>query len=347
MEKSNNKIIKSVQGVILLPQTAMRVWGMNLPPSFFFQVDYRIKFKKDNEITQAIYEMNKLLLMHDNHNVSRVYRNDENIPFSSQHKIILDCQVVNLIHYYSNLNKMKNLNIIDYSSLGHRYVAMRDLVNINQFVRAVLKSFKFWKKHSIKTIWHWRMKWEVSGFPLTFLFWENKFLDNDSMQLKSLSFVKNKLHLFPEFKGLSYDSQVLLIIPHTNSNFPQLLSELCDLLDKDLNALQVFNQSQRVVVKQHRVAQDNYPNEFKFRGKVIIVATNPLTKVLPVEVLLLGMRNISVLSTISSALFAASDRNCWALGKITHKDRKDYGFMLKKASRDWREFEFDIHKHKE
>ena len=347
MEKSNNKIVESVQGVILLPQTAMRVWGMNLPSSFFFQVDYRIKFITDNEITQAIYEINKLLLMHDNHNVSRVYKNYEDIPFSPQHKIIIDCQVVNLIHYYLNLSKMKNLNIIDYSSLGHKYVTIRDLVNIKQFVRAVLRSFKFWKKHSIKTIWHWRMKWEVFGFPLTFLFWENKFLDNNSMQLKSLSFVKDKLHLFSEFEGLNHDSRVLLILPHTNGNFPQLLSELCELLDKDLNALQVFNQSQRVIIKQHRVAQDNYPNEFKFRGKVIIVATNPLTKVLPVEVLLLGMRNISVFSTISSALFAASDRNCWTLGKITYKDWRDYGFMLKKASRDWKELEFDILKYEE
>lgn len=321
--------------MIVLPQTALRVWGMNLGPTLFFQEEYIKKYPRDSEIEVDIYEMNKLLLEHDGHQVSRVYERAEEIPFSKNLEILLDCQSVNLLHHYSNLQNLTCFSIIDYSSLGHRYVSFRDFIPINHFVRAIARCIKFKHKYDVKQFWNWRMPWEKKGWPISEILWGNNFLNHALLTSKCKSFLRRNLHFFPEFSNLHLDTRVLLICPHTDHEFTQFLQELSQLLAKDSEALQFYGSAERIFVKQHRIAPHIFPSKFELHGRTVELIENSLSRNLPSEILILGMDNLALFSSISSVIFAAQGHLVKTFGNISMRDRRDYGLMLHRAKRDW------------
>lgn len=287
--------------------------------------------------------MNKLLLEHDGHEVSKVYLRDEEIPFSGGQNVLLDCQAVNLMHHYSNLQNLFKFSILDYSSLGHRYISIRDLTPINHFLRALGRCLKFKRKYKVALFWNWRMPWESKGWPISSLLWKNEFLDHKLLSSKCTSFLERNSSLFPEFYGLNENSNVVLICPHTDSKFSDFLEDLDLLLQEDPDALCAYTAADRIYVKQHRIAPHSYPATFEFMGRYIEVIANPLTRNLPSEILILGMQNLILFSTLSSVVFAAQGNKVKTLGKIERRDRKDYGLMMSRAKKKWWKLEYSIH----
>ena len=318
----------------------MRVWGMNQPPSLFFQLEYITKYPRDSEIESELYSMNRLLLQHDGHEVSRIYSRNEIIPFSNNEKVLLDCQAVNLLHHYSNLQNLSHFSILDYSSLGHRYVSVSDILPLNHFVRALVRCLKFKRKYNITSLWNWRMPWESEGWAISNLLWHNKFLDHELLTSKCRSFMDKHISLFPELSGLSASSKVLLICPHTNHDFSKFLWELQQLLESDSEALNSYKSAERIYVKQHRITPHYFPATFELLGRTIKVIEHPLTRNLPSEILLLGIQNLVLFSTISSLVFAAQKNEVKAFGKMSNKDYKDYGFMLARAKKRWKSLDY-------
>lgn len=315
---------------------------MNLKPTHFFQEEYITKYPRDKEILQDLYLMNKLLLEHDYHTVSQAYKRDMLIPFQKSKETILDCQAVNLLHHYSNLHSIKNYSVIDYSSLGHKYVSLRDLNSINHFVRGVVRSIKFKHKYDLKTLWNWRMPWESNSLPLTSLLWTNKFLDHSLIVRKSRTFIDKYLGIFPELSEISSRTRVLLICPHTDSSFAQFEMDLAKLLADNSMANSQFNSAEKIFVKQHRIAPHTYPDFFKINNREIVTINSSLSKVLPTEILLHGLSNLRLFSTISSIIFSAENTTFFPLGKISKRDQKDYGLMLNRANREWKKISFPI-----
>lgn len=324
----------------------MRIWGIDLSPSYFFQEEYITKYPRDKEIKSSIYEMNKLLLSHAGHKVSEVYGKDELIPFNQHLNYLIDCQAINLLHHYKNLQHLVDYSIVDYSSLGHRYVTFSDFIPFNHFLRAIKRSYIFSRKYEVSELWNWRMPWEKNEIPFTSIFWKNSFLDQELLISKCTSFMLENFCRFPEFDGLDTDSNILLVCPHTENNFQEFFSDFNFLLDSDVKALKIFQKADRILVKQHRISEFVYPVTFNLKGKKVIVINTTFSRILPSEILLLGLKNISLFSTISSIIFAAGDKNLITLGGMSKRDSKDYGFMLGRSKKYWKNLQYRVHSEK-
>jgi len=184
------------------------------------------------------------------------------------------------------------------------------------------------------------MPWERIGWPISELLWRNRFLDHELLSSKCKSFLERNFSLFPEFSGLNLDSKVLLICPHTDHEFSYFLHELQQLLESDSEALGYFNCAERIFVKQHRIAPHTFPTTFEFFGRVIKVIEQPLSRNLPSEILILGMDNLALFSTVSSVVFAAHGHLLKTLGGIGKRDRRDYGLMLNRAKKNWQNLDY-------
>lgn len=326
----------------MLPQTAMRVWGIDLAPSQFFQEEYITKYPRDQEILNDVYRMNKLLLQHVGHSISRVYKREESIPFSKSLRYLVDCQAINLLHHYKNLQNLQSYSVVDYSSLGHRYISLADITPFNHFIRGISRSFKFSQKYDVKEFWNWRMPWEPHTLSLSSFLWKNNFLDNDLLISRCKSFVDKNLSIFPEFQEMNAASNVLLICPHTDDNFSKFFGDLTNLLSSNQRALKIFQHAERVIVKQHRIAEHGFPDNFQLMNRKIFVANETFTRTLPSEILILGMKNLNLFSTISSIIFASLNNELITLGSMNLRDSKDYGLMLGRANKYWQKINFSI-----
>lgn len=330
-----------MDGVVLLPQTAFRIWGIYLPPTNFYQAEYIAKFSRDTEITESIYQLNSLILGHVGHNVAKFLSRDENLHTDSS-ELIVDCQVLNLKHHYRNIPWKRKIIIVDYSNLGHRNVNITDWFPINHFFRSLIKVLKFNRKQKIAELWNMRMDWERNSTAFSELFWKNKYLDLERIKELSQSFLRMNANRFPDIAKLNLDGRILLICPHTDQDLAGLLVDIKNLLQKSFSASEIFYSVDEIYVKQHRISQVQLPDKINFLSREIKVINDPLTRILPTEIFTLGLENCFLFSTISSILFSADSSRTWSLGSISKKDLKDYGFMLGRARRANIHFEFNL-----
>ena len=115
-----------------------------------------------------------------------------------------------------------------------------------------------------------------------------------------------------------------------------------NLLNSDQHALEIFLNAERVIVKQHRISEHRFPDNFQLMDRKIFVANEPLTRILPSEILILGMSNLELFSTISSIIFASRNNEFITLGSMNLRDSKDYGLMLSRANKYWKKISFSI-----
>ena len=303
-----------------------------MPPIEFFQEEYIEKYPRDSDITLSLYELNRLILTHAGHSVSKVYGREEKIPLGEE-ELIIDCQVLNLSHHYKNIPTRNKRIVIDYSNLGHRIVNFSDAYPINHFIRSLFKIYRFNRKHHISELWSTKSSWERDLLPISEWYWRNKFLNIEKISEHAKSFLNEHANLFQELQSAHLDKKTLFICPHTQSNIAQLSNDLQELIFKDESAAEIFFDAEAIFVKQHRISSDIYPNNFEILGRRITVLNEPMTRLLPTEILLHGIQNSYLFSTISSILFTSDPIRTWSLGKISAKDRKDYGLMLARANR--------------
>ena len=135
-------------------------------------------------------------------------------------------------------------------------------------------------------------------------------------------------------------SECTLFCPHTDSNINEIVEDLEYLTTQNKRAAEIFRRVERIFIKQHRASAAILPNTFSLFGRTVVTINNQLTRLLPTEILLLGLEQSYLFSTSSSILFSSNPKRTWSLGRVSTKDRKDYGLMLSRASHAGLDYKF-------
>ena len=313
-----------------MPQTTVRLWGIPyLEVRNAFQFKLPIRAKNDNLFEKSYYEMNRMILEIINiKNISQIEVNQQ-LNLNPKNSLI-DCQILNLIKYFPNLTVPNGINILDYSSLGHRNLAFSDFQFPIEFSRAVLRNMKLRKKFSPGLIWHWddygkNVKNNILNFG-----WLNMFVETDLVKNLAIKFLKHNSNLFSEISKIQEDDNVLLVSPGLFHNSKDISIELELLLDSNSIIKRKFQEAKHIIVKQHRASEIDLPDYFEVRSKLITVMNTPLSRVLPIEILIFGLRNSFLISAPSSVLYSNNQINYYEIPTDDIDSRKSYGLNMRR-----------------
>ena len=314
---------------LLLPQTTIRLWGLNLKKNVYInQFEYISRRSFDADIEETIYIINSLILdeIHLNKNLKLISGKIKKSDFSDD--AIYDCHLLNLEKYYFT-TQPKNINIIDYSSLGQRSLLLSDIQYPIEFSRAFKRNLALRRKFSPKSIIHWddyALKSKSSLIPFG---WENIFCDTDNIASISNSFLKRNLPKISEISFINQINKILLVLPHSNDTIQDVYNHLTLLLS-DAEFRHHFESADYIFIKQHRTALNTFPGEIMFKGKLIVCFQTKFMKLLPVEILFLGLSNIVIASVNSSSVYSNQSKPFYFINKHTNHDKNAFGLMRKR-----------------
>ena len=238
---------------------------------------------------------------------------------------LVDCQVLNLIDYFPNLTIPKGIKILDYSSLGQRSLVLSDLQFPIEFSRAIVRNIKFNNKFSPSLIWHWDdYGKELKNSTLNFG-WLNMFIETDLVKKLAIKFLKHNLNLFPEISKVKDNDRILIVSPDLFHNSKDISLELETLLDSNSIIKRKFQEAKHIIIKQHRASEIELPDYLEVRGKLVTVMNTPLSRVLPIEILIFGLSNSFLISVPSSALYSNNQTNYYEISTDDIDSRKCYG----------------------
>ncbi len=322
----------SLEGVFcfLLPQTTIRTWGIdNFRPTRLFQYEYILRRKFDERVVPTIYELNKMIL--------GVKLPNQNISFIdtelNKRSILIDpyidCHLLNLDKYYGIKRISRNMKIVDYSSLGHRSLLFSDIRFPKEFLRAFKRNALLKRDFHPCEIYHWD-DFASGDLRRPNFGWKNVFVSTEKIRDSARSFLEMYQDYFPELKGLSLDKRVVLILAHNYDGVESVTQRINKILYQDSEAAEKFRKADCLILKQHRTSLVPYPDEFMIFGKKIRVLKSVESRLLPAEILTLGVQNLDLYSASSSVIFSNVATRYRFLETHASKDLKDYGLMYKR-----------------
>jgi hypothetical protein len=157
-------------------------------------------------------------------------------------------------------------------------------------------------------------------------------LEYNRIKTSSISFIKKNLHLFPELRFLKESKSKLIICPRAYSSFDEF-REWVNVNEYKIKKIE----SSSVFIKQHRTASEQYPNEFSILGIKFVTFNSPLSRVLPLEIILMDNPEITVI-TAPSSIMAKLD-NILVL-EPDLLDMKFYGLLFKRMKETKMQFLF-------
>lgn len=188
--------------LISLPQTAIRLWGIDSKLIGNLKiVEVPVRSQNDHYLTTANQNVNKMIF-------SELGRTDiefiprEELQKSHTTSSILDCNILNLAHHYPQLGKMRDVRVLDYSSLGQRSLLASDAANLREFGRAVARNLRFKKKFSPLQIFHWDDYAFSRSFQLINFGWRNDFVNTNNIKEKCSAFMNHNLWTIPELRDI-------------------------------------------------------------------------------------------------------------------------------------------------
>lgn len=314
----------------LLPQTTIRTWGIeNFKPTELVQYEYILRRKFDERVVPTIYELNKMILevKLPNQNISFI---DANL---SERNILIDpyidCHLLNLDKYYGVKRISRNIKIVDYSSLGHRSLLFSDIRFPKEFLRAFKRNVLLKREFHPREIYHWD-DFASSNVRRPDFGWKNIFVSTEKIRDGARSFLEMHQDYFPELKGISPGKRVVLILAHNYDGVESVTQRINHILYQDSEAAEKFRNADFLFLKQHRTSLVPYPDEFKIFGKMVRVLKSVESRLLPAEILTLGIQNLDLYSASSSVIFSNMTTRYKFLETHASKDLNDYGLMYKR-----------------
>jgi hypothetical protein len=257
---------------------------------------------------------------------------DQNIRFEST---IFDQQILNLRHHYPNFTTTGSIEILDYSNVTYWLIGLKDIRFGEDFLRACKRCYLLRKRcepDKIKSLYTLAYPWQIEFIkPFNFL-WNTKLLEYERIKTSSISFIKRNLDLFPELRFLKESKSKLIICPRSYSSF----DEFREWVNINEYKIKKFDSSS-VFIKQHRTASEQYPNEFSVLGIKFVTFISRLSRVLPLEIILMDNPEITVI-TAPSSIMAKLD-NVLVL-KPDLLDIKFYGLLFKRMEETKIQFYF-------
>lgn len=310
--------------IAYLPQTSLRLWGVDQKCTEAIQAEYITKTKLDATWEKSIYELNKLILDESEIQIHDFIEKDLETELSSS-DFLFDCQFINKLHHFKRLKIVGPPKILDYSSLGHRFVGAKDLWPFRHFLRAIARNYKFYKLHKPSELINWRYSWQsVNKIPLAF-FWKNSFLDEEKVRNHSINFIRRN---HEKLVGLPPpESQVLLVCPAEGMEI-ELIKSLLKVKFEEKNISKFLKLNPVCLLKQHRNDEVILPDTLEVLGERIRVLNHPMTRLLPSEIITLGYPQVFLVSAVSSGIFCADQTRIADFGILNQADEKTYGFLL-------------------
>jgi hypothetical protein len=312
----------------MLPQTTFRLWGLPKHTlSNVILVKQPIRHPNDTFFQNAITTMNKMILSHVDYKISESLNAESKIDLSNSSSII-DCNIINLIHHFPQITLPIRPNILDYSSIGHRSLLYSDLRFTKEFMRGAIRNIRFSRRFNPSNIIHWDDYAKNRKTQLINFGWKNEFLDTDRIAAVSGSFLIEYKHKFPELQELDIHARTLLIAPHLLESYEQMIENLQNQIRASAHFAEIFYDSKNVIVKRHRLSMENFPKSGMLFGKRIIVANSAITRLLPIEILILGMPDTFFYSAPSSSAFSFKHDTFLEKSNLEKNDFSEYGLML-------------------
>jgi hypothetical protein len=316
--------------VVMLPQTAFRLWGISDDSSTnVILVKQPLRHPNDSLFQNAITRINTLIVNHCNLDISSTLDSQSKMDIKTNSGII-DCNVLNLAHHFPGMKLPVRPNILDYSSIGHRSLLYSDLRYTKEFMRATIRNRRFYKRFEPSSIIHWDDYAKHRKSQLVSFGWKNEFIDTSRMQRASQLFLKNHKNEFSELMELDLDEKTLIVSPHVLDSFDQLILNLKNQIGSSVKFAEIFFSSSNIIVKRHRLSNEYFPDEGILFEKKIIIANTAITRLLPIEVLVLGMKNTFLYSVPSSAAFSFRHEVLIQESNLKKNDFSEYGLMLRR-----------------
>jgi hypothetical protein len=318
----------ATQIVIMLPQTAVRVWGLNLNEiAEVHQAEYPLRHPNDKLLRPLIYEINERIMSACSLRVTNFISIDTPFEFENVSTLI-DCQVINLLHQFPKWQPRQGFRIIDYASAPERKLQFHDTFSPIQFARALIRCRRFSAKFSPIEFMHFPYRWSNHERALD-IFWKNSFLNLVKFREISSKFLQINLEAFPELIGLDKFSDITLILPHSNETYLDFISRM-SLILQDKYYRDYFYSGGKILVKQHRHCVEHFPPEFTIQGVNFFNLSGGLSKSLPAEVLLVAYPKLTLISAPSSSLAVCDPQNTSILGPVNGEDRKHYSLLFRR-----------------
>lgn len=317
----------------ILPQTTFKIWGLpDHEPRIFNQFEYLDRAPNDSKLIQPIYEINELIALEYGVQTVKHISKNQNIRFEST---IFDQQIFNLRHLYPNFTTTGSIEILDYANNTYWLIGLKDMRFGKDFLRAVKRCYLLRKQcepDKIKSLYTLAYPWQIESIKPFNILWDTKLLEYERIKTSSMSFIKRNLDSFPELKFLEESKSKLIICPRTYSSLDEFREwvKVNEYKIKKINSSPVF-------IKQHRAALEYYPDEFSVLGIKFVTFNSPLSRVLPLEIILMSNPEINVI-TAPSSIMAKLDKVL--VLKPDSLDMKFYGLLFKRMEETKIQFGF-------
>ncbi len=319
--------------LISLPQSAIRLWGIDAK----YLGDVKLvaipqRTNQDSLLNNANRLANDMILSELGVRNSEIVEKDhldEKMVLNS----ILDCNILNLVHHYPKLGTIREVSILDYSSLGHRTLLRSDILSLRETARALLRNFQFRNKFSPSYILHWDDYALARKESLINFGWTNDFVNTSRIEEKSKDFIVNNFLKIPEIRNVRLDSRILLISPHIKSTEAEVKFDVISLVTSNKEAMAAFTNSDHILIKQHRTSSVTISQELKILGKVCRTLQSPISRAIPIEIYIHGFANSTIFSTPSSAIYSHSCNSFLLRSQINKTDFAEYGLMSHRHQR--------------
>jgi hypothetical protein len=197
-------------------------------------------------------------------------------------------------------------------------------------MRATIRNRRFYKKYKPSKIIHWDDYAKRNKSQLVFFGWENEFIDTSKMQDASERFLLNHKREFPELMELDLQEKTLIVAPHLLESYEQMIYNLKNQIKVSPKFAEIFHLSTNIIVKRHRLSKEYFPDQGILFQKKVTIANSEITRLLPIEILVLGIRNTVLYSAPSSAVFSFRHDTLLEKSNLKKNDFSEYGLMLRR-----------------
>ena len=308
----------------MLPQSTFKIWGItDRKIECFYQFEYKASHKDWKSDSEFIYELNRLICeFHGITSFKLVLRNTE-IDISNG---LFDQQIFNRLHNFPGISLTGTRSVISYTSNSNNLANLADLKFGVEGMRHLYRNFRFYRKIHPDMVYSIIYKWNKYMQERTDLFWENKYIYSEMLKLKAVDFINFYIDIFPEIHLMRQQKKTLIINPSINQTF----DDLSDWIKKRQEFFSEWNNSV-IFIKPHRISHFIYPKKFKIKQNYFETISGSLTSILPIEIMIFAVDNVSVLSAASSII--ALNENIILKTPLSSEEKKDYLLMIKQINK--------------
>jgi hypothetical protein len=308
----------------MLPQSTFKIWGIEDTISDnFFQFEYKASHKNWKIQSESIYKLNKLICeFHGIRNFKYISQKDKQVISNG----LFDEQILNRIHNFPNVSCIGSINIINYTSNTSKLTSLSDLQYGIEGLRHLYRNYRFYKKVYPDKVYSIIYKWNKYMEKRADLFWENRYINHELLKKRSREFVDFHINIFPEIAYMRRQIKTLIINPRID----QSIEDFTRWVKNNQSFLSEWNET-IIFIKHHRISHFTYPQNFKIRQNHFKAIPFDLLSILPIEIIIFAVDNLTVLSTASSIL--ALGKNIVLKMPLSEIEKKDYLLMIKQLNR--------------